>query len=542
MTQQFDYVIVGAGTAGCVLANKLSADKQVSVLLLESGPEDTHPMIHIPKGFSKILGSKTNIYNYQAEPGPTGKTTSESWVRGHTLGGSSSVNGLIYLRGHEADYEHWEHDLGLTGWGWRDFKRIFMALEDHELGANEWRAVGGPVHVSQSTNRTFLMDQVIEAAAEMGLPKREDPSHPDQDGFSYMCSNIYKGRRWSAARAFLDPVRQRKNLTVWTSARAKKLVFNGNKATSVEVLRNGKPVTVSARREIIVCAGGLESPLLLQRSGIGDGAHLKELGIPLVKHAPAVGQNMREHLIYTMQFRLKGPYSQNKEYSGWRLWKHMAQYVLTKTGLLANGPYDVTGFIRTNPSEQRPDATIVAGPFTMDLAKWVGFEKGVPMEDEPGCSILGYVQRPESKGYIKLRSPDEGAAPLIVHNHLTHETDCKAAIGVARFIRQLVRQPALAPYVGSEVLPGARYETDEEILETYSMMGGSGYHAAGTCQMGREEDNVVDERLRVRGIENLRVVDLSIFPTLISGATNIPVMAMAWRAAELITQDYQKPA
>jgi len=537
VTGPFDYIIIGAGTSGCVMANKLSSEQGVSVLLLESGGEDRHPMIHVPKGFTKILGSKTDVYQYQAGPGETGKRTAETWMRGHVLGGSSSVNGMIYLRGHPADYDHWESGLGLAGWGWSHLGPIFQALEDHELGKNAWRSVGGPVHVSQSSNRTFLMDRLIEAAGQLGLPHREDPSHPDLDGFSYMCSNIYKGRRWSAVRAFLDPVRQRRNLAVWTSTRVSRLVFEGRRAVAVEARRDGVAITVGARREIILCAGGIESPALLQRSGIGDAVQLKSLDIPVVVDAPSVGRNMREHLIYTMQFRVKGAYSQNREYSGWRLGMHMARYVLTKTGLLANGPYDVTGFIRADPSATRPDATIVAGPFTMDLAKWVGFEKGVPMESEPGCSILGYVMRPESKGHLRICSADPEVHPKIVHNHLSDEGDRKVAIGVARFIRKLVRQSAVADYIGAEVLPGTRYETDQDILETYSLMGGSGYHAAGTCRMGTDPDSVVDGSLRVRGVASLRVADLSVFPTLISGATNIPVMAAAWRAAQIIAQE-----
>ena len=540
MLDEYDYVIVGGGTAGCVTANKLSADPTINVLLLESGPEDTHPMIHIPKGFGKILGSKANTYSYQANPGGEGKNTPETWVRGHVLGGSSAVNGMIYLRGHKEDYDHWEKDLDLPGWGWGSLGKIFHDLEDHDLGKNAWRNTGGPVHVSQSTNKNFLIEKLISAAGEMGLPRLEDPNDPRQEGISYICSNIYKGRRWSAVRAFIDPVRTRKNLHIRTNSRVQKVVFEGSRAVGVECLQEGKRQVFKAGREVILCAGGLESPRLLQLSGVGDANHLSSLGIPVVRNIPSVGRNMREHLIYTMQFRLTGPYSQNKEYSGWRLGKNALKYALTKKGLLANGPYDVTGFIRTDPKAERPDATFVAAPFTMDLAKWEGFEKGVPMEKQPGLSILGYVLRPESQGQIKITSTDVDARPSIVHNHLTNDYDRRVAVGVARYIRNIVKQPAISQYIEAETLPGPKYQTDEELLETYSLMGGSGYHAAGTCRMGADEESVVDGRLRVRGCEGLRVLDLSIFPTLVSGATNIPVMAAAWHGAELIIQDQRK--
>ena len=540
MLDEFDYVIVGGGTAGCVTANKLSADPAINVLLLESGPEDIHPMIDIPKGFGKILGSKANTYSYQASPGEAGKTTAETWVRGHGLGGSSSVNGMIYLRGHKADYDHWENDLDLPGWGWANLGKIFYDLEDHSLGKNAWRNTGGPVHVSPSTNKSFLIEKLIAAAGQMGLPRLEDPNDPRQEGISYICSNIHKGRRWSAVRAFIDPIRARQNLHIRTNSRVRKIVFEGTRAIGVECLHDGRPQVLKARREVILCAGGLESPRLLQLSGIGDANHLSSLGITVVRNTPAVGRNMREHLIYTMQFRLTGPYSQNKEYSGWRLAKNALKYGLTKKGLFANGPYDVTGFIRADPKAERPDATFVAAPFTMDLAKWEGFEKGVPMEQQPGLSILGYVLRPESQGQLSISSADPDAKPKITHNHLTNEYDRRIAVNVARYIRNIVKQPAISPYIQAEILPGARYQTDEQLLETYSLMGGSGYHAAGTCRMGADADSVVDARLRVRGCEALRVLDLSVFPTLVSGATNIPVMAAATHGAELIIQDQRR--
>ncbi|WP_281783296.1 GMC family oxidoreductase [Sinimarinibacterium flocculans] len=537
MSQTFDYIIVGAGSAGCVLANKLSADPKTQVLLIEAGPEDRHPMIHIPKGFAKILGSKPHMYYYDVKPGSGAKKSGESWIRGRVMGGSGSVNGLQYQRGHKGDYEHWEQDLGLHGWGWATLREIFLKLEDHALGANGWRAIGGPVHITQNGNRTLLMDKVIEAAERLGVPRREDPSHPDEEGISYICANVHKGRRWSAVNAFINPIRSRSNLTICTDTNVRRIVFGDRRAVGVECAFKDMTDVLRASREVIVCAGALESPKLLQLSGIGDQQHLSSLGIPVVQHSPDVGQNLREHLIYTTQFRLTGPYSQNLEYSGVRLAINGIKYALTRKGLLASGPYDVTAFVRADPASTRPDAQLVTGPITMDLAKWEGFEKGVPMEKEPGCSMLGYVLRPESQGSLRIQSRDPVQNPEIVHNHLSHEYDRRVAIATARFIRRIFEQPELKPYVKGETLPGTKFQSDDEILEAYSLMGGAGYHAAGTCRMGSDATSVVDERLRVRGVEGLRVVDLSVFPTLVSGNTHAPVMAVAWRGSELILED-----
>ena len=385
------------------------------------------------------------------------------------------------------------------------------------------------------------MDKVIEAAGQLGIAQREDPSHPSEEGVSYICANIHRGQRWNSARAFLDPVRGRSNLRIVTETVATALLFEGRKAVGVECLRNGVKEVFKAGREVIVSAGALESPKLLQLAGIGDQQHLSSLGIPVLQHSPDVGRNLREHLIYTVQFRLNGPYSQNPEYSGWRLAKQALNYVLRKKGLLSTGPFDITAFVKADPASDRPDAQLVAAAMTMDLAKWEGFEKGVPMEQEPGCTMLGYVLRPESQGYLGIRSRNALDAPEIVHNHLAHEYDKRVALATARLIRRIFEQPALKPYVKGEILPGAQLQSDDELLQAYSMMGGAGYHAAGTCRMGSDADSVLDEQLRVRGIAGLRVVDLSVFPTLVSGNTHAPVSALAWRAAELIL-DEQKLA
>ena len=511
----------------------LSASGRNQVLLIEAGPRDTHPMIHMPKGFAKIAASAQHAYYYQAEPGPSGRQGSETWIRGRMLGGSSSINGLQYQRGHAEDYNHWERDLGLSGWGWRDFGRIYRAMEDHELGANEWRGAGGPVPITVTKNRTLLMDKLIAAGGELGLRHVDDANQPEQEGIGYIAGTMRKGRRWSAAKAFLDPARGRNNLRIVTNTDVQRILFEGTRARGVECIHNGQTIRYHAHREIILSAGTLHSPKLLQLSGIGPAAHLSSLGIPVIRDSAQVGANLREHLLFTVQYRLSGPYSQNADYSGWRVLLHGIRYTLFRSGLLAHSPYDVTAFVRTRPGLDRPDAQLVCGPMSMDLAAWEGFSKGIKLEGQPGAQILGFGLRPESQGSVMIRSADPTTAPRIVHNYLTHEEDRKVAIATVRYMRKLIDQSALRPYVQGETLPGPTVASDDEILSAYDRMSGPGYHAIGTCSLGK----VVDTRLRVNGVSGLRVADISVLPTQVSGNTNGPAMVVGWRASELILED-----
>lgn len=539
MSQTFDYIIIGAGSAGCVLADKLSQDTHNTVLLVEAGPQDSHPMIHMPKGFPKIAASKQHAWTYDARPGTQGAQSKQSWISGRMLGGSSSLNGMQYQRGHAEDYDHWERDLGLKGWGWKEMKRVFRTMEDHELGDDGTRGVGGPVSISVSKNKTFLMDKLIEAGGQLGLPYHDDPNCADHEGIGPINATIKRGRRWSSAKAFLEKAMPRPNLRVLTDTVVTRILFAENRAIGIATRSGAQRIEFSAKREVILCAGTLNTTKLLQISGVGDKQKLAPLGIPLVRHVPGVGQNLREHVVLLMQFRLKQKISQNPQYSGFRLMLHGARYLLARSGLLASTPYDIAGFVKTNPELARPDVTLVAAPMSVDLAAWKGFSGGITLEKEPGTQILGYATQPQSQGSVNITSADSDAPLDIIHNFLAHPSDQKTAIATIRYIRHLFSQPAIAPFIKSETLPGAAVDSDESILAFCHTIGGPGYHVAGTCRMGTDDMSVTDERLHVRGIAGLRVADMSVAPTLTSGNTNGPAMAIGWRAAELILEDHK---
>ena len=526
--QVFDYVIVGAGAAGCVLANRLSEDGHTTVALLEAGPHHRHPLITMPKGIGKMLFDPKYTWAFPSQPeGATGGA-SENWARGKVLGGSSSVNGLMYVRGQPADFDALAAQTS-QDWSWQHIGAAYRGMESHELGAAESRGDAGPLRVTLSTTRDRLSEAMIEAGVALGLPRKQDVNTPDNgEGIGYAVRTIQEGRRVSAATAFLDPVRERKNLHVVTGATADRICFDQRRATGVEVMRNGERESWSARREVIVCGGALSSPMLLQRSGIGPAALMRELDIDLLSNLP-VGQNLAEHRVVLLQWKLREALSQNASFSGLNLLGITAQYFLKRTGPMAMGAYEIGAWLKTRPELERPDIQFLIAPFSFDLPS--GRKK---LEPFPGMHICAYPLRPTARGELHIRSRDPNDAPVLKPNYHSNEDDRRTAIDLIKLARRYVAQSPLRELIESETYPGPECTSDADVLAAYAQYGTCGYHAVGTCRMGRDAGSVVDPELRVRGVENLRVVDTSIFPQIPSGNTNGPTMAMAWRAADLI--------
>lgn len=541
-----DYIIVGAGSAGCVLANRLSADPANRVILLEAGGDDrplhnpsqflSNLSVQVPAGSIRTLKDPNVNWLYETAPDPSSGGRVHIWPRGKVLGGSSSINGMLYVRGQPADYDGWSQ-LGCTGWGWEDVLPYFRRAETYHQAQPGLHGTSGPLEISQSPPHS-VAEALLAACAEAGIPRVDDINVIEQEGAAYFRLNIHNGRRQSAAQAYLHPVAHRRNLRVITSAQATRILFEGRRAVGVEAIVGGRVRrTFTARREVILSGGTVNSPQLLQLSGIGPGALLQRHGISVRCDLPGVGSNLQDHYMVGLQYRLRpGVVSLNEVTRGVRLAQEAMRYAVRRKGLFSQSTALVAIFCKSRGDLADPDIQFHMMPATMDFQKLAETQKWA-MEKLPGLTLAPCQLRPESRGTIMINSADPLAHPVIRPNYLSAPEDQEVAIAAVGIAREIMRQPALSDILRHETFPGPEVSGDDAILEFCRSTGSTVYHPVGTCGMGTGPDAVVDLRLRVRGCEGLRVVDASVMPRLTSGNTHAPTVMIAEKASDLILAD-----
>jgi choline dehydrogenase len=522
---EFDDIIVGGGTAGCLLANRLSADPKRRVLLLEAGGSDNYHWIHIPVGYLYCIGNPRTDWRFKtaSDPGLNGREL--GYPRGKVMGGCSSINGMIYMRGQRQDYDGWR-DMGNEGWGWDDMLPIFRAMQDHHAGQSTWHGAGGEWRVENQRLSWEILDAFRDAAIQAGIPRVDDFNRGDNEGVSYFEVNQRAGWRWNAVKAFIKPIKHRSNLVIMAHCRTTRVLFEGQRAVGVEFVHKEALQQARAKANVVLAAGAIGSPQILQASGIGSGQMLQALGIPVVHDLPGVGSNLQDHLQLRTVYSVRNVRTLNTMANSlWGKFKMGLEYALHRSGPLSMSPSQLGVFARSSAKRDRANIQYHVQPLSLE-------KFGEPLHGFDAFTASVCNLRPTSRGYVQIQSPDTAVAPKIYCGYLSTEQDRDVAVESLRLTRHIVAQSALAIYQPEEVKPGASLSTDQELARAAGDVGTTIFHPVGTCKMGRDDMAVVDPSLRVHGIEGLRVADASIMPTITSGNTNSPTLVIAQKAAD----------
>jgi len=529
-SEHFDYIVVGAGSAGCVLANRLTASGRHRVLLLEAGGRDNHMWIHIPLGFAKLFDNAKVNWRYASEPEPELNNRKIIQPRGRVLGGSSSINGLLYIRGQHEDYDHWRQ-LGNAGWAFQDVLPYFRRAEDQERGADELHGTGGPLSVSDVCEPHPLCEAFIAAAEQSGIPRNDDFNGPTQEGAGYFQLTAKNGRRWSTAAGYLKQARHRHNLKIALNALATRILFSGQRAVGIEYRQGEATRTAYADGEVILSGGAFNSPQLMQLSGIGPADLLRSHGIQVVADMPGVGSDLQDHLQVRMQFRCTEPITANDVINRWsHRYGAGIRYMLTRKGLLSIGAGYAGAFFRTRPDLETPDVQIHFLIFSTETA-------GAAVHPFSGFMASVCQLRPQSRGFVRIKSADPGMPPAIQPRYLSSRSDCDTVVAGLKQLRKVMSQPVMRKLIAEERAPGENIASDADLLAYARNTGTTVYHPTSTCRMGPDANAVVNERLRVRGFERLRVIDASIMPALVSGNTNAAAIMIGEKGSDMVLQD-----